>query len=63
MSAPDLYDLGYYDPEPTQQPPCGHESTYEATTYPIDRTGLCRVLAVCEDCGEQLGQTGWDSVL
>lgn len=37
-------------------------SPYEATTYP-DYHGRCEVFWVCEECGEQLGHAGWDSVL
>lgn len=41
--------------------PCRHRHTSEEMAYP-QRDGRCAVLAVCEDCGEVLGQVGWDRV-
>ena len=45
------------------QPPCEHRHVAETATYPSSPSGRCALIAVCEDCGEALGQVGWDSVL
>lgn len=60
----ELFEAGYYDndTEPDPEPPCEHRHWSEAAAYP-DRPGRCAVLAVCENCGEVLGQMGVDSVL
>jgi hypothetical protein len=41
---------------------CTHRSVAEEAGYP-DRSGRCRVYRRCEDCGQFLGEIGWDSVL
>ncbi len=58
-------DVGQYD-EPVwlrEDEPCRHEHVATETGYPVDRSGRCEVMFICEDCGQQLGHAGWDSVL
>jgi hypothetical protein len=41
---------------------CRHVHTYEDYGYPEAPDGRVKILAVCEDCGKVIGQTGWTSV-
>jgi len=60
----DPYDPDDYLPgdEEDDEDECPHASVDEKAGPP-DPTGRCRTYAVCEDCGEELGEVGWDSVL
>lgn len=42
---------------------CAHEHTTTEFVGPRYRNGSGPVVLVCEDCGWELGQAGWDSVL
>lgn len=41
---------------------CRHVHTYEDYGYPEAPDGRVKILAVCEDCGKVICQTGWTSV-
>lgn len=52
----------YQEDDVVEPAPCFHEHVSDEAGSPSP-SGRCIVYAVCEDCGENLGAIGTDSVL